>query len=88
MSEKGSSGTADPKLKSSGPICSCELTVDEKGRWELRPESSTECITTVESMASSLGPNSREYLATHIAPGTPEMEKVVKKLKDSNQRAE
>ena len=86
MSEKGSTGMAKPELKSSGPMCTCELTVDERGKWELKPESSSECVTTVESMANTLGPNSREYLATHITPMTPEMEKAVKKLTDSSQK--
>jgi len=88
MSENGSIGTATPELKSSRPMCSCELTVDEKGKWELKPESSTECVTTLESMAGSLGPNTREYLASHITPRTPEMEKAVERLKDSNQKTE
>jgi len=88
MSENSSARRANPQVKSSGPMCSCELTVNEKGKWELKPESSSECITTVESMTNSLGPNSREYLAMHIKPRTPEMEEAVKRLKDSNQKAE
>ncbi len=87
MVENISTRKADPQLKSSGPVCSCELTVDERGTWQLKPESNTECIATIESMTSSLGPNSREYLAAHITSASPTMENAVKKLKDTNQNA-
>jgi hypothetical protein len=69
-------------------MCLCELTIDQKGKWQLKPESSAECVATLESMAGTLGPNSREYLATHITPKNPEIEEAVKKLRDPNQKTE
>jgi len=75
-------------LRASAPTCLCELEVDEKGKWQLKPESSVECVATVKSMAVTLGPNSREYLASHITPDTPEMQEAVMKLKNTGQKPE
>lgn len=88
MSENSSIVASAPSPRASAPTCLCELAVDENGKWQLKPESTTECVTTVESMAATLGPNSREYLATHITPDTPEMQEAVKKLKTNHQRPE
>jgi len=75
------SGRENRKDTSKG--CTCEL-VAKDGSWELRPESSSDCVQTVEALNQSLGPNAKTYLGTHIIPQSPEIDQAVQKLKNAN----
>ena len=75
------SGRENVKDTSKG--CTCELVVKDGG-WELRPESSSDCVQTVEALNESLGPNAKAYLSTHIVPQSPEINEAVQKLKNAN----
>jgi len=85
MSENESKPPETMKEKAPAQSCTCNLVANDQGSWELKADSSPECVGTVETLANSLGPNARHYLAKHISPNGEAMEKAVNKLEGSKE---